>query len=114
MTDSEQLQEWINELEATGTLELFDLNTHEHIDVLRRAKAAVDRGAATAESDIIEARGIVKATLTPENHERCNCRQEIDAGEWDRGQKVRAALAGIQRGRVLAAISARRQEQAHG
>lgn len=55
--------------------------------------------------DLIEAREIVKATLTEGNHKRCNCRSEIDAGEWDNGQKVRATLAGIKRGRELAASS---------
>ena len=50
---------------------------------------------------LVEAREIVKATLTPERHKRCNCRQEIDAGKWDDGQKVRATLAGIKRGITL-------------
>ncbi|CCW15783.1 hypothetical protein EBBID32_1110 [Sphingobium indicum BiD32] len=52
--------------------------------------------------DIIQAREIVKATLNPDSHKRCNCRAEIDAGQWDRGHKVRASLAGIKRGRALA------------
>ncbi len=53
------------------------------------------------DADLIEAREIVKATLTPENHKHCNCRQEIDSGAWDAGQKVRAAAEGIRRGRLL-------------
>lgn len=53
--------------------------------------------------DLIEARRIVKETLTPGSHQRCNCRAEIDAGGWDDVQKVRATLAGIKRGRELAA-----------
>lgn len=53
-------------------------------------------------SDLVEAREIVKATLAKGGHRRCNCRERIDAGAWDEGQKVRAALAGIQRGRFLA------------
>lgn len=52
--------------------------------------------------DLIEAREIVKAMIDPVSHKRCNCRAEIDAGEWDRGHKVRATLAGIKRGRALA------------
>ena len=51
--------------------------------------------------DLIEAREIVKATLVPESHARCDCREKIDAGEWDRGHKVRATLAAIKRGREL-------------
>lgn len=51
---------------------------------------------------LVEAREIVKETLTPENHKRCDCRGEIDRGEWDRGQKVRAALAALKRGMELA------------
>lgn len=51
--------------------------------------------------DLIEARSIVKMTLSPNNHTGCNCRQEIDAGSWDSGQRVRAAFAGIKRGRIL-------------
>lgn len=54
--------------------------------------------------DLIEARQIVKATLTPGSHRRCNCRAEIDAGDWDDFQKIRATLAGIKRGRELAAV----------
>ena len=49
--------------------------------------------------DLIAAREIVKATLTLDSHRRCNCREHIDAGEWDAGQKVRATLAGIKHGR---------------
>ncbi|MFQ3894571.1 hypothetical protein [Sphingobium sp. R-7] len=52
--------------------------------------------------DIIEAREIVKATLDAQSHKACNCRAEIDAGQWDRGHKVRSTLAGIKRGRMLA------------
>lgn len=55
-----------------------------------------------ADPDLIEAREIVKATLTPGSHTRCNCRAEIDAGGWDDGHQVRATLAGIKRGRALA------------
>lgn len=51
---------------------------------------------------LIEAREIVKTTLTPERHRRCNCRDEIDMGKWDSGQKVRAALAALRRGMELA------------
>lgn len=39
------------------------------------------------------AREAVKSTLTPERHKRCRCREEIDAGEWDKGHKVRACIA---------------------
>ncbi|KPH65788.1 hypothetical protein ADT71_09630 [Novosphingobium sp. ST904] len=53
-------------------------------------------------ADLFEAREIVKATLAQDSHRRCNCREKINAGEWDEGQKVRAALAGIKRGRALA------------
>ncbi|GEM_PF-5534024 len=53
-------------------------------------------------SDLIEAREIVKATLPQDSHRRCNCREKIEAGAWDNGQKVQAALAGIRRGRALA------------
>ncbi|MEE4452892.1 hypothetical protein [Novosphingobium resinovorum] len=53
--------------------------------------------------NLIAAREIVKATLKPDSHQRCNCRAEIDAGGWDGGQTVRATLAGIKRGRELAA-----------
>lgn len=52
--------------------------------------------------DLIEAREIVKATLTPENHRNCICRGNIDAGYWNDGHKVRATLAGIKRGKALA------------
>lgn len=52
---------------------------------------------------LLEARQIVKATLTPDRHSRCNCREEIDAGEWDKGQKIRATLAGLHRGIEIAA-----------
>ena len=38
------------------------------------------------------ARQAVKETLSPENHLRCNCREEIDAGKWDNGHKVKACL----------------------
>lgn len=48
----------------------------------------------TAEQ-IARARRIVKETLNPERHKRCRCRDEIDAGEWDNGHKVRIALAAI-------------------
>ena len=51
---------------------------------------------------LIEARGIVKATLTPKNHTGCSCREDIDAGKWDNGQKVRASLAALKRGMELA------------
>ena len=54
------------------------------------------------DSDLIEARAIVIATLNPASHARCSCSLEIDAGLWDLGHKVRAALAGIKRGRTLA------------
>ena len=47
---------------------------------------------------LIEAREIVKSTLTESSHKRCNCRAEIDAGEWDKGQKIRASLAALHRG----------------
>ena len=50
--------------------------------------------------DLIAARDIVKATLDPDSHKRCHCRDEIDAGRWDRGQKVRATIAGIRYGRA--------------
>ncbi len=49
--------------------------------------------------DLVAAREIVKATLVFEDHQRCNCRAEIDRGAWDKGQKVRAALYGIYVGR---------------
>lgn len=52
--------------------------------------------------DLLEARNIVKATLTEQSHRGCNCRAQIDAGKWDDGHKVRATLAGIRRGRELA------------
>jgi hypothetical protein len=52
--------------------------------------------------DLIEARAIVTATLDPASHARCGCKAEINAGLWDLGHKVRAALAGIKRGRALA------------
>ena len=52
-----------------------------------------------AEADLILAREIVKATLLFEEHRQCNCREEIDRGEWDKGQKIRAALYGIYVGR---------------
>lgn len=45
--------------------------------------------------DLPLARQIVIDTLEPENHLRCNCRDKIAAGEWDRGQKVRIALAAL-------------------
>lgn len=54
------------------------------------------------DADLIQARAIVKETLDPRSHTRCRCREEIDAGGWDGGHKVRAALAGIKRGRLLA------------
>lgn len=54
------------------------------------------------DADLLDARAIVKATLDPASHSRCNCRAAIDAGNWDKGQKVRAALSGIRRGRALA------------
>jgi hypothetical protein len=44
---------------------------------------------------LLEAREIVKATLSPEEHKRCNCRAEIDAGYWDNGQKIRIALTAL-------------------
>lgn len=50
---------------------------------------------------LLEAREIVKATLT-DSHQFCDCRAKIDAGEWDTGQKVRAALAALKRGMELA------------
>lgn len=52
--------------------------------------------------DLVEARQVVIDTLAPENHARCNCREEIANGGWDSGQKVRASLAAIKRGRELA------------
>jgi len=55
-----------------------------------------------ADADLLDAREIVKATLAPDSHRACNCREAIDAGDWDKAQKVRAALAGIRRGRALA------------
>ena len=48
----------------------------------------------TAE-ELALARKMVKRTLSPSRHTRCNCRAEIDAGEWDNGHKVRIALAAI-------------------
>ncbi len=54
---------------------------------------------------LIEARKIVKAGLSERSHAKCNCRKEIDAGEWDNGGKVKAALAGIKRGFQLAKVS---------
>lgn len=50
---------------------------------------------------LVEAREIVKATLTPERHKNCNCREEIDAGDWDDRHSVRAALAALRRGMEL-------------
>lgn len=47
---------------------------------------------------LAEAREIVKATLTPDRHMRCDRRSEIDLGQWDDGQKIRAALAALKRG----------------
>lgn len=52
------------------------------------------------DDDLLAARDIVKATLDPDSHKRCHCRDEIDAGRWDRGQKVRATIAGIRYGRA--------------
>jgi hypothetical protein len=52
---------------------------------------------------LIEAREIVKATLSPDRHSRCNCREKIAAGEWDEGQKVQASLAALRRGIELGA-----------
>lgn len=54
------------------------------------------------DADLRDAREIVKATLDPGSHRACSCRAAIDAGDWDKGQKVRAALSGIRRGRALA------------
>ena len=44
---------------------------------------------------LLQARAAVKATLSPDSHARCNCRKEIDAGEWDAGHKVRAVMHGL-------------------
>ncbi len=56
---------------------------------------------APVEPLLIEAREIVKAGLSERSHAKCNCRSEIDAGNWDNGGKVRAALTGIRRGMEL-------------
>lgn len=42
--------------------------------------------------DLLLARTAVLETLTPKNHMRCHCRDEIAAGEWDNGHKVRAVF----------------------
>ena len=47
---------------------------------------------------LLEARQIVKAGLKFGNHSKCHCADEIDAGKWDNGGKIRAALGGLQRG----------------
>ena len=47
---------------------------------------------------VVEAREIVIATLSSDNHKGCHCRAEINAGKWDRGQKVRSAFEGLRRG----------------
>lgn len=52
------------------------------------------------------ARRIVKATLRPDRHERCNCREEIDRGAWDNGHPMKAALAAIIETREWAAALA--------
>lgn len=52
--------------------------------------------------DLIEAREIVKATLDPQSHKACHCRDQIEAGEWDNVRWLIATLAGIKRGRALA------------
>ena len=44
---------------------------------------------------LLEAREIVKAALSPENHQRCNCRAEIDAGDWDNRMPMRVALTAL-------------------
>lgn len=56
----------------------------------------------TAE-ELALARKMVKRTLSPSRHTRCNCRAEIDAGEWDNGHKVRIALAAIRETTELSA-----------
>ncbi|MGU3316304.1 hypothetical protein ACLBWH_12205 [Sphingomonas sp. M6A6_1c] len=53
--------------------------------------------------DLPLARQIVIDTLDPESHRRCDCRDKIAAGEWDRGQKVRIALAAFAKFRTLVA-----------
>lgn len=57
----------------------------------------------TGLTDLLLARAAVIETLTPENHRHCNCREEINAGEWDNGHKVRACLAAIRTTRALVA-----------
>lgn len=51
---------------------------------------------------LIEAREIVKATLSERSHSKCNCRTEIDAGKWDNGHKMVATVAALRRGIELA------------
>lgn len=51
---------------------------------------------------LAEARDIVIATLKPDSHKHCHCRDEIASGKWDDGQKVRAVLAALRRGIELA------------
>lgn len=67
--------------------------------VLRSAVRAGGQIIAVHESEphplLIEARAIVAATLTPANHKGCHCRDEIAAGKWDSGQKVRIALKAL-------------------
>jgi hypothetical protein len=55
--------------------------------------------------ELVEARAIVKATLDPNSHARCRCRDQIDRGVWDNRHEMRIALAGIRRGKELAPVN---------
>ena len=46
-------------------------------------------------ADLQIARKAVTETLTPDRHMRCNCREEIERGEWDKGHKIQACLRAI-------------------
>jgi hypothetical protein len=70
-------------------------------DLADAARAIVADMPDLVDSDMLLAREIVKETLDPANHAYCDCRREIDRGEWDKGQKVRAALAALRRGKAI-------------
>lgn len=49
---------------------------------------------------LLEAREIVKEILDPIRHAKCNCRAEIDEGDWDHKNAIRATLVALRRAEI--------------
>jgi hypothetical protein len=78
----------------------WDIDAPAYVEEIRAIVAELTE---PVDPDLLIAREIVKATFSPNSPTVGETREEVDSGAWDTAQCVQTALAGIKRGRELAA-----------